>query len=119
MFGDVPRMECVWPTENTNDRGDPPLDPVLSSPALQFPDEPCTQHASYTDCVGETSERCQWVFLASEAGGKCRVDPVSKCLEKGNCICNSDDFGGGAGLGDGVLFHVPVCVEIKQRVRLS
>ena len=22
MFGDVPRMECVWPTENTDDRGD-------------------------------------------------------------------------------------------------
>ena len=114
MFNDVPRMECVSPTENTNDRGDPPLDPVLSSPSLQFPDEPCTQHASYTDCVGETSERCQWVFLASEAGGKCRVDPVSKCLEKGNCVCNTDDFGGGAGLGDGVLFHVPVCVEINQ-----
>ena len=114
MFGDVSRMECVWPTQNTNDRGDPPLDPVLSSPSLQFPGEPCTQHASYADCVGETSERCQWVFLASAAGGKCRVDPVSKCLEKGNCVCNTDDFGGGAGLGGGVLFHVPVSVTARD-----
>ena len=46
--------------------------------------------------------------------GKCRVDPVSKCLEKGNCVCNTDDFGGGAGLGDGVLFHVPVSVTARD-----
>ncbi|KAH8067895.1 hypothetical protein JL721_7112 [Aureococcus anophagefferens] len=75
----------------------------------------CAAHDAYADCVGETAERCQWIFLSSPKGGFCRVDPISKCLEVGNCVCNTEDFqGGGAGLGDGIVFLAPISVTPRD-----
>ena len=72
----------------------------------------CSQHKSYADCTNEASEDCQWVFLsASERRGYCRVDPIAKCIETGDCQCHTHDFhGGGDDLGNGILFHAPISI---------
>ena len=75
-----PHMECVYPTDATYSRTSPTA-PVISSVAEEFEtSDDCAAHDAYTDCVGETGERCQWVFLSSPRGGFCRVDPISKSL---------------------------------------
>ena len=110
-----PHQQCVYPTDSTYDR-DEVTEPVLSSEALQFAThDDCAAHDAYADCVGETAERCHWVFLSSPKGGFCRVDPISKCLEVGNCVCNTEDFqGGGAGLGGGIVFLAPISVTPRD-----
>ena len=87
----------------------------------------CVSHTSYKGCVNEAREDCQWTFRsASHAAGTCRVDPVAACIRNGNCVCNTEDFqGGGADLGDGILFHAPLSVtagdisEYKELVSYS
>ncbi|KAH8065349.1 hypothetical protein JL721_8308 [Aureococcus anophagefferens] len=110
-----PHQQCVYPTDSTYDR-DEVKEPVVSSEALEFAThDDCAAHDAYADCVGETAERCHWVFLSSPKGGFCRVDPISKCLELGNCVCNTEDFqGGGADLGGGIVFHAPVSVTPRD-----
>lgn len=72
----------------------------------------CVQHTTYAGCVNEGREDCQWTWRsASEANGNCRVDPVAKCIQNDNCVCNTEDFqGGGANLGEGILFHAPISI---------
>ncbi|KAH8071541.1 hypothetical protein JL720_11427 [Aureococcus anophagefferens] len=110
-----PHQQCVYPTDSTYDR-DEVKEPVVSSEALEFAThDDCAAHDAYADCIGETAERCHWVFLSSPKGGFCRVDPISKCLELGNCVCNTEDFqGGGADLGGGIVFHAPVSVTPRD-----
>ena len=110
-----PHQQCVYPTDSTYDR-DEVKEPVVSTEALEFAThDDCAAHDAYADCVGETAERCQWVFLSSPKGGFCRVDPISKCLELGNCVCNTEDFqGGGADLGGGIVFHAPISVTPRD-----
>ena len=109
---DVPRFECVE-TDGSYER--PGRDTISSADRQFSANALCTRHEGYGACVTEAGERCQWVFLSSPRGGFCRVDPVSKCLEVGSCVCDAEDFQGGDGSeGGGIAFHVPVSVTARD-----
>ena len=75
----------------------------------------CSAHSSYATCTNERREDCHWTFLPGTRMGLCRVEPVSKCLATGECVCKTEDFqGGGAGLGGGLVFHVPISVTARD-----
>ena len=96
-----------------------PYDPnvVFGSPATTFAtDVICTRHRDYASCTNEVGEDCQWIFLSSSARkGICRVDPVTKCLQNGDCVCYTDDFlGGTSDYGNGIVFHAPISVTPRD-----
>jgi Hint module len=73
----------------------------------------CNSHTTYKDCTNESREDCQWIFLTQGyRSGKCRVDPIAKCLERGDCVCYTEDFQGGT--SDGILFHAPISVTARD-----
>jgi hypothetical protein len=76
----------------------------------------CTQHKSYAACTNEAGEDCQWIFFSSSSKkGTCRVDPVTKCLKIGNCVCYTEDFHGGTSeYGNGIVFHAPVSITPRD-----
>jgi hypothetical protein len=76
----------------------------------------CTQHKDYASCTNEAGEDCQWIFLTSSARrGMCRVDPVTKCLQTGDCVCYTHDFHGGTeDYGNGIVFHAPISITARD-----
>jgi hypothetical protein len=90
-------------------------EPIFTTAALEFgvSESICSYHSSYADCTNESREDCQWIFLTQgERKGKCRVDPIAKCLQKGTCVCNTEDFHGGD--SNGILFHVPISITARD-----
>ena len=106
-------------TVNPEDRGDWRRPNQVDRTTARFSNEDtvfgdsqplCKRHRNYRDCTNERGEDCQWVFTnASLRKGICRVDPVAKCIENGNCVCYTNDFHGRAD-GATVLFHAPLSV---------
>jgi hypothetical protein len=95
---------------------------VFGSPATTFEnDDMCTRHKDYASCTNEISEDCQWIFLSSSARkGICRIDPVTKCLQTGDCVCNTEDFlGGTSEYGNGIVFHAPISVTPRDISKYS
>lgn len=92
--------------------------PVIKNAKNVFPltNDFCTNKLNYRDCTNEFREDCQWIFLpSSRSKGKCRIDPISKCLKIGNCVCNTEDFHGGSGdYANGIVFHVPISVTARD-----
>jgi hypothetical protein len=89
--------------------------PRFTTPSLEFgvSETLCARHSNYADCTNEVGEDCQWIFLTQgERMGKCRVDPISKCLQTGDCVCSTQDFHGGD--ADGILFHVPISITARD-----
>jgi hypothetical protein len=84
-------------------------------------DAVCTQHTNYTSCTNEIREDCQWIFLTSSSRrGKCRIDPVTKCLQIGNCVCHTSDFHGGTeDFGNGIVFHAPISITPRDISKYS
>ena len=76
----------------------------------------CTIHSSYESCTNEAREDCQWVFLpSSHSKGMCRIDPLSKCLELGDCVCRTEDFHGGtSAYAGGIVFHAPISITPRD-----
>ena len=76
----------------------------------------CTSHTNYQDCTNESREDCQWIFLpSSESKGLCRVDPMSKCLQTGDCVCHTEDFHGGkADYAGGIVFHASISISPRD-----
>ncbi|KAI2506870.1 hypothetical protein MHU86_7555 [Fragilaria crotonensis] len=94
-----------------------PTVPPASQPQLQhhacITDAICSSKTNYADCTNESREDCQWIFLTQgQRNGKCRVDPIAKCLQIGTCVCNTEDFQGGTSAG--VLFHAPISVTARD-----
>jgi hypothetical protein len=91
------------------------VDPVYTSTRFEFgiSEAICASRTNYVDCTNEDREDCQWIFLTQgNRNGKCRVDPISKCLETGNCVCSTTDFHGGD--SKGILFHVPISITARD-----
>jgi hypothetical protein len=45
----------------------------------------------------------------------CRIDPMSKCLKTGDCVCYTEDFHGGrADYGNGIVFHAPISISPRD-----
>jgi hypothetical protein len=91
--------------------------PKLENAATTFlTDTLCTRHGDYASCTNEVGEDCQWMFLTSSTRkGKCRVDPVTKCLQTGNCVCYTQDFHGGTEYyGNGIVFHAPISITPRD-----
>jgi hypothetical protein len=95
--------------------------PIFTTAAATFASNKlCTKHTSYATCTNEIGEDCQWIFLSSSVKkGICRVDPISKCLQTGDCVCYTEDFHGGTSLGTGVIFHAPVSITRRDVSRYS
>ena len=99
-----------------------PVDPFQTQPIIKNTDyvfgannKFCTSHTNYADCTNEQREDCQWIFLPPSAGtpkGKCRIDPITKCLQLGNCVCYTEDFQGGPAYG--IVFHAPISVTPRD-----
>ena len=91
--------------------------PNMKAPSVELPKNAlCTRHRSYAACTNEQAEDCQWIFFSSSIRkGICRVDPVSKCLQTGDCVCHTEDFHGGrADYGNGVVFHAPISISLRD-----
>jgi hypothetical protein len=89
--------------------------PIFTTTRYEFgaSESICSYHTNYANCTNEIREDCQWIFLnQGRRRGKCRVDPIAKCLQKGDCVCNTEDFHGGDSRG--ILFHVPVSVTARD-----
>jgi hypothetical protein len=89
--------------------------PLFGNPSTTFATNTlCTRHTDYASCTNEAGEDCQWVFGLSSTG-ICRIDPVTKCLQTGNCVCFTDDFHGGrADYAQGVVFHAPISITARD-----
>ena len=90
-------------------------DPVYTTTRFEFgiSEAICASHTNYADCTSESREDCQWIFLTQgNRNGKCRVDPIAKCLQTGDCVCSTSDFHGGD--ADGILFHVPISITARD-----
>ena len=76
----------------------------------------CTSNTNYQDCTNESREDCQWIFLpSSESKGLCRIDPMSKCLQTGDCVCHTEDFhGGSADYAEGIVFHASISISPRD-----
>ena len=76
----------------------------------------CTMHSSYENCTNESREDCQWIFLpSSHTKGMCRIDPLSKCLQRGDCVCRTEDFHGGKSTyAGGIVFHAPISITARD-----
>ena len=91
--------------------------PKMNALSLELPKNAlCTRHRSYAACTNEQAEDCQWIFFSSSIRkGMCRVDPVSKCLQTGDCVCYTEDFHGGrADYGNGIVFHAPISISLRD-----
>lgn len=89
---------------------------LMNSATIFSTDALCTRHGDYASCTNEVGEDCQWIFLTSSTRkGKCRVDPVTKCLQTGNCVCYTHDFQGGTEhFGNGIVFHAPISITPRD-----
>ncbi|KAI2506880.1 hypothetical protein MHU86_7565 [Fragilaria crotonensis] len=89
--------------------------PIFTTTGVEFGSSEaiCSSKTNYADCTNESREDCQWIFLTQgQRNGKCRVDPIAKCLQIGTCVCNTEDFQGGTSAG--VLFHAPISVTARD-----
>ncbi|KAI2506877.1 hypothetical protein MHU86_7562 [Fragilaria crotonensis] len=115
-----PASPTPAPTSCVYHRWYPEVDPftptsVFTSPRIEFgtSEAICSSKTNYADCTNESREDCQWIFLTQgQRNGKCRVDPIAKCLQIGTCVCNTEDFQGGTSAG--VLFHAPISVTARD-----
>ena len=112
----TPAPTACNPTLNMSAAVDPfTKNPVFTTPLFEFgaAETFCSSHNNYADCTNESREDCQWIFLTqSKRMGKCRVDPIAKCLQTGDCVCNTEDFHGGT--SKGILFHVPISITARD-----
>ncbi|MFK7931416.1 MAG: hypothetical protein AB8H79_24770 [Myxococcota bacterium] len=109
-------------TDDTDDTDDPHPEVVESSEAFlnyaqpqvlpgQFPPSQCSTHDQFEDCV--TADGCGWLRGIGDRGA-CRADPVSRCLEDGECVCEAHDFHGDAEHDADLQVFLPLSIVPKN-----
>lgn len=77
----------------------------------RFPASPCDGLTEHHLCA--TTPGCGWLRTIKD-DGLCRADPVTRCLDSGECACAAVDFHGEEALDDALELFLPLSVTPRN-----
>lgn len=77
----------------------------------RFPASPCDAIDAHHVCVATAG--CGWLRTIKD-DGICRADPISRCLEAGECACRAHDFHGDAAHDADLEIFLPLSVVARN-----